>query len=177
MDGWLDGMYTISKWMDGYIDGLDIISKWMNVWIESLDIISKWMDGWIDRLDAISKWMDGWIGYHFKAGQWEVAKRPVIKNWVLRSQRCDCCREIYQIRFFQNISDQIISETKVKTKVLQKIDIVKIGGKHLVMKTRLVRYGNAIMRNMYWRSNMEICLQQRDVCVWNYCVMMQIWCK
>ena len=37
---------------------------------------------------------------------------------------------------------------------------IKIGGKHLVMKTRLVRYGNAIMRNMYWRSNMEICLRR-----------------
>ena len=60
------------------------------------------------------------------------------------------------------MSDQSILQTKTKTKVLQKTDIIEIGGKHLVMKTRLVRYGNAIMRNMYWRSNMEICLQ-RDV--------------
>ena len=60
------------------------------------------------------------------------------------------------------MSDQIISQTKAKTNVLQETDLIKISGKHLVMKTRLVRYGNAIMRNMYWRSNMEICLQ-RDV--------------
>ena len=60
------------------------------------------------------------------------------------------------------ISGQIISQTKAKAKVLQKTDIIEIGEKHLVMKTRLVKYGNAIMRNMYWRSNMEICLQ-RDV--------------
>ena len=60
------------------------------------------------------------------------------------------------------MSDQIISQTKAKTNVLQEMDIIKISGKHLDMKMKLVRYGNAIMRNMYWRSNMEICLQ-RDV--------------
>ena len=65
------------------------------------------------------------------------------------------------------ISGQIISQTKAKAKVLQKTDTIEIGEKHLVMKTRLVRYGNAIMRNMYWRSNMEICLQ-RDVEILSY---------
>ena len=64
--------------MDGFIDELDIISKWMNVWIDKWDAISKmngWSDwitfqnGWMVGLDTISKWMDGWIGYHFKAGQ------------------------------------------------------------------------------------------------------------
>ena len=70
------------------------------------------------------------------------------------------------------ISDQIILQTKAK--VLQKTDIIEIGGKHLVMKTRLVRYGNVIMRNVYWRSNMEICLQ-RDVEILCYDAnMMQI---
>ena len=37
----------------------------------------------------ISNW---WVGYHFKAWQGEVAKRSVIKDWVFRSQRCDCCK-------------------------------------------------------------------------------------
>ena len=72
------------------------------------------------------------------------------------------------------MSDQSILQTKTKTKVLQKTDIIEIGGKHLVMKTRLVRYGNVIMRNVYWRSNMEICLQ-RDVEILCYDAnMMQI---
>ena len=72
------------------------------------------------------------------------------------------------------MSDQSILQTKTKTKVLQKTDIIEIGGKHLVMKTRLVRYGNVIMRNMYWRSNMEICLQ-RDVEILCYdAIMIQI---
>ena len=72
------------------------------------------------------------------------------------------------------MSDQSILQTKTKTKVLQKTDIIEIGGKHLVMKTRLVRYGNVIMRNVYWRSNMEICLQ-RDMEILRYDAnMMQI---
>ena len=135
MDGWMECISF--QWMDG---GLDIISKWMSVWIDRLDTILKWMVG----LD--------WIPFQSRTVRSCQAPRnqelspPEPTLWLL----------------WKIISGQIISQTKAKAKVLQKTDTIEIGEKHLVMKTRLVRYGNAIMRNMYWRSNMEICLQ-RDV--------------
>ena len=41
---------------------------------------------------SVSNGDNGDNGYHFKAGQWEVAKRSIIQDRVFWSQRCDCCK-------------------------------------------------------------------------------------
>ena len=97
------------------------------------------MDGWLDWLPFQSRTMRS-----CQAPRNQELSPPEPTLWLL----------------WKIISGQIISQTKAKAKALQKTDTIEIGGKHLVMKMKLVRYGNAIMRNMYWRSNMEICLRR-----------------
>ncbi|KAL0610646.1 RING finger and transmembrane domain-containing protein 2 [Plecturocebus cupreus] len=74
MDGWMDGMDTMVRWMDGMDgwmgwdgwDGMDGMG-WMDGWTDGMGWLDRWMDGgrdaWMHRCtDEIDRWMDGWDG-------------------------------------------------------------------------------------------------------------------
>ena len=162
--------------MDGWMECIPFQNEWMDSLMNWISFQNGWMYGLINWM-PFQKWMDGRIGYHFKMCGWldwlPFQSRTMRSCQAPRNQELSPPEPTLWL-LSRIMSDQIISQTKAKTNVLQETDIIKISGKHLVMKTRLVRNGNAIMRNMYWRSNMEICCRE----TWKYYVinanMMQI---